>query len=106
MKYYQGETIEATIESDDINLNEVDFTIWIYKHPKHPIVITKDEMTINKEGKHSFSISSERTHRMPVGRYSVELVVADDSVIIARASAFELVSSVSKGDLDYGTSED
>ncbi len=105
MKYFQGETIEGTIDSEDINLGEVDFAIWIYKHIKSPIVIEKKEMTLDDNGNYSFAISSEKTKDMPLGRYVVEMVVADDSVIIGKASAFELISSVSKGSLSYGDCE-
>ncbi len=101
MKYLQGETIEATIESEDINLAGLNFTVWIYKHVKCPIVIKKEEMGVDSNGNYTFSISSEDTKKMATGRYNVEMVIADDSVVIGKGVAFELISSVSKGEMEY-----
>ncbi len=101
MKYYQGETIEATIQSDDLVLENVDFSIWIYRDRGCPIVINKSQMNFTNEGTYKLVIGSEVTAEMPSGRYNIEIVVADDTVIIGRAIAFELICSVSKGGLCY-----
>lgn len=99
MRYLQGETISMTIQSSDIKLSEINFTVWLYRHCDHTIKIKKEEMREVSEGEYEILINSSVTANFAAGRYFIEVVSEDDSVVISRAIAFEIVCCVSKGEL-------
>lgn len=102
MRYYIGETINITIESEDFNFDEIDFSVWLYKHTDNPIVVNKSEMTVLGDGRYMLTLASDITEEMELGRYTMEIVCVDDNVVILKALAFELVNCVSKGNISYG----
>lgn len=99
MRYLQGETISMTIQSSDIKLSEINFTVWLYRHSDQTIKIRKNEMTEVFEGEYEILINSSVSTNFAPGRYFIEIVSEDDAVIISRAIAFEIICCVSKGKL-------
>ena len=44
--YYQGETIIVDITSTEVDLNEVNFDLLLYKYTNAPYRISKSDMTV------------------------------------------------------------
>ena len=97
---YCGEDLVSTIEGiDGLQLDNVDFAVYIYKYTDKPKVIRKADMKRIAEGKYEFMLSGEDTsnlRRKDLGEYFIELYVDDMTRCITREYAFTLVDSSSK----------
>ena len=97
---YCGEDLVSTIEgTEGLQLDEVDFAVYIYKYTNKPVTIHKREMKRIATGKYEFILPGEKTSRMrtkDLGDYYIELFVDDMTRSITREYAFTMADSSSK----------
>lgn len=99
---HRGETIDFFVKGDEsYDLSKIDFNVLIYPHDKvdKSIVIAKEDMTLNEDGRYSGSISYEQTKNMELGLYDVEILLIEDASsrsIFTRKSVFSMKDSASK----------
>lgn len=102
MMFFQGGNIPFTVQGDtEFNLDEVDFKVLLYpdRHPESATTIEKYAMTKAGENTYSYSIGYAQTKTMPIGKYTIEvLIIANSSTrsIFMNQSCFALLSSASK----------
>lgn len=99
--YYQGETIIVDITSTEVDLNEVNFDLLLYKYTNAPYRISKSDMTAQEEGRYRAVVPSDQTALWPTGEYTAEIVVERNGghVSIAKEICFEINTSASKGEI-------
>ena len=98
--YFRGDTIIFDIGSETLDLDGVDFVIFVYRNPDAPeIKIEKSDMSRQAADNYRATISAETTKDLPVGRYALEIYLKGTSRrIYFQADFINLRDSASKTD--------
>ena len=99
---HRGGNIDITIQGDsEFNLDVMDFKVMVYpdRHPEEVITLAKSEMQKNEDNLYSGSIGYELTKELPLGMYTVEVLVIESETsrsVYVKAGAFSMYDSASK----------
>ena len=99
---HRGGNIDITIQGDsEFNLDTMDFKVLVYpdRHPEEVVTLEKSEMTKIEDNNYTGSIGYEVTKNMPLGSYTVEVLVIESETsrsVYAKAGAFPMYDSASK----------
>lgn len=84
---YCGETINFSIESDNINLEDTEFIIYLYDSTKIPRIFRKEESEY-RDGDYIFTITAEQSAEMAPTSYTLEIMLEQTNVCIGRILNF------------------
>lgn len=84
---YCGETINISVQGDNIDLLNTPFVVYLYGSNKEPRIFQKTE-GIYQDGVYIFTIPAEDSALMAPGNYTLEIFIRGDEVCIDRLYNF------------------